>query len=327
MQSWESVVGIARRRPRIEFAKTDWATADIARDDLLPLLRGADAVVHLAWLIQPTRDPPYLERVTVDGSKRVFAAVREAGVPALVYASSIGAYSPGPKDRRVDESWPTGGVATNLYSQQKARVERLLDAFEAESPDVRVVRLRPQLIFKRESATEQRRIFAGPFLPSRLVRPGLVPVLPDIPGLRLQCVHSYDVGEAYRLAATRDVRGAFNVAAEPTWGMREVADLLRARLVTVEPRVVRGFAKLAWRTRLTPIHHTWLDLAMASPLLDSTRAREELGWTPRFGALETLRDLLEGMRKGADFPTPPLAQEAGSVARAEEVATGLGERE
>ena len=137
-----------------------------------------------------------------------------AGVPALVHASSVGTYSPGPKDRLVDESWPTDGIPSSFYSRHKAEVERLLDRFEQEHPSVRSVRLRPALIFKRESAEEQRRLFAGPFVPSSLVRRGLIPLVPDVPRLRFQAVHSYDVGDAYRLAATGDARGAFNVAVE-----------------------------------------------------------------------------------------------------------------
>jgi len=155
------IVGVARRRPQSTAAKTTWATADISRDDLVPLLRGADCVVHLAWLIQPSRDQTVLWRVNVDGSTRVFRAVREAGVRNLVYASSIGAYAPGPKDRPVDESWPTTGIESSFYARHKAEVERLLDRFEDEHPDTRVVRLRPGLIFKREAASGIRRLFAG----------------------------------------------------------------------------------------------------------------------------------------------------------------------
>src|SRR5919108_7536 len=86
----------------------------------------------------------------------VVAALRDAGVPALVHASSIGAYSPGPKDRAVDESWPTEGIPQNEYARQKAELERRLDRFEEEAPEVRVVRMRPAVTCKYESATEQR---------------------------------------------------------------------------------------------------------------------------------------------------------------------------
>src|SRR5215211_7352812 len=103
----EEIVGVARRAPSAALPRVRWETADVVRDDLVPLFRDAAAVVHLAWLIQPSRDRAATRAVNVDGSARVFRAVAEAGVPALVYASSVGAYSPGPKDRRVDETWPT----------------------------------------------------------------------------------------------------------------------------------------------------------------------------------------------------------------------------
>src|ERR671933_1689066 len=176
----DSIVGVARRLPEMSFPKTEWAQADIVTDDLVPLFRGADAVVHLAWLIQPSRDSAMLRAVNVDGSERVFRAAGEAGVGALVYASSVGAYSPGPKDRAVDESWPTDGIESSFYAVHKAETERLLDRFEREHPDVRSVRLRPGLIFKAEAASEIRRYFVGPFLPSPLVRRPLIPIVPDV---------------------------------------------------------------------------------------------------------------------------------------------------
>jgi nucleoside-diphosphate-sugar epimerase len=64
------------------------AAANIETDDLVPLLRGADCVVHLAWRIQPSHDVEALRRTNLDGSERVFRAVSAAGVPNLVYASS-----------------------------------------------------------------------------------------------------------------------------------------------------------------------------------------------------------------------------------------------
>src|SRR5207248_9473075 len=139
----ESVLGMARRVPPRRWPKTEWEQADVVRDDLASRFQGADAVVHLAWAIQPSRDEATLHAVNVEGSRRVFDAVARAGVPALVYASSVGAYAPGPKDRAVDESWPTTGIATSFYSRHKAAVERILDSFEAAHPGVRVVRLRP----------------------------------------------------------------------------------------------------------------------------------------------------------------------------------------
>jgi nucleoside-diphosphate-sugar epimerase len=319
-----SVLGLARRRPRLELPKVEWAEADVTSSDLAAHFKRADAVVHLAWAIQPSRNLDLLWRINVEGSSRVFRAVAEAGVHSLVYASSVGAYSPGPKDRKVDESWPTDGVPTSFYSRHKAEVERRLDRFELERGAVRVVRLRPALIFKRESATEQRRLFAGPLFPGSLARRGLIPIVPAIPGLRFQAVHSYDVGEAYRLAAKSDARGPFNIAAEPVLDPQELGRILRARPVPLGRGVARAAAGVAFRLRLQPSPSGWLDLALAAPLLDSTRAERELGWRPERSAVEAIEDLLAGMREGAGLDTPPLSPRTSRPLRRRELATRVG---
>jgi nucleoside-diphosphate-sugar epimerase len=323
----QSVLGVARRRPEATFPKTEWAQADISSSDLTPLLRGADAVVHLAWLIQPSHDLEHLWRTNVEGSTRLFHAVGVAGVPALVYASSVGAYSRGPKREAVDERWPTNGIPTSFYSRHKAEVERRLDRFERERPEVRVVRLRPALKFKRDAASGIRRLFAGPFLVNPLLNPRLIPLVPKIPGLRFQAVHTDDIGEAYHLAATRDVRGAFNIAAEPVLDPPELAKILGARQLPMPAGLARGLAKLSWKAHLQPTPPGWLDLALGVPIMDTTRAREELGWRPRKSSAEALRELLEGVSEGAGLDTPPLSPEKTGPARTEEFTTGVGSRE
>jgi UDP-glucose 4-epimerase len=321
------VVGIARRLPEWERPRTRWMTADIARDDLRPHFAGADAVINLAWLIQPSRDAAELERVNVGGSRRVFEAVADAGVPALVHASSIGVYSPGPKDRRVDESWPRDGVASSFYSRHKAAAERALDEVEAANRRLRVVRLRPALVFKREAGPEVRRLFAGPLLPARLLRPGLVPVLPLPDRLVLQAVHGDDVGGAYRLAAlSADARGAYNIAAEPVLDPSCLAAFFRSRRVRVPERALRVVADATWRAHLQPTPPGWLDMGLEVPVMDVRRAREELGWSPQRTATEALAELLDGMRGPSGLPTPPLKPSAGAPLRLREFLTGLGRR-
>lgn len=323
----DSIVGVARRLPELNVHKVDWRQADIRTADLTSLFHGADAIVHLAWLIQPSRDLQTTRSVNVDGSARVFRAVAEAGVPALVYASSVGAYSPGPKDRLVDESWPTNGVESSFYGRHKAEVERLLDDFEREHGDaVRVVRMRPGLIFKRGAASGIRRLFIGPLAPSPLMRAGVIPLVPDIPRLRFQAVHSADVGEAYRLGVTRDVRGAFNVAADPVLDPQELGRLLGARPVRIPAGVLRALADISWRLKLQPTPPGWLDLALGTPLMDITRAREELGWTPRHTSGEALLELLDGLSRSDGEPTPPLSPSGGGPLRVRELLTGVGKK-
>lgn len=319
------VTGIARRRPARSAAGVRHVAADVAADDLRPHFEGADAVIHLAWAIQPSRDAAELERINVTGTRRVFEATAAAGVPVLVHASSVGTYSPGPKDRAVDESWPTDGVQTSFYARHKAAAERLLDEIERDNPRLRAVRLRPGLIFKREAATEIRRLFAGPFLPSPLLRPELVRVVPSIARLRVQAVHADDVAQAYRLATLSDrARGAYNVAADPVIDPDSLAAEFGAVKIPLPARLVRGAASLTWRLRLQPTPPGWLDMGLAVPLLDSTRARSELGWEPRHSSLEALRELLDGMARGAGGETPPLAPATSGRLRSREILTGVG---
>lgn len=303
----DEIVGVARRLPALDVAKTSWVAADIEHSDLVQIFRGADCVVHLAWLIQPSHDLEALRRTNVAGSMRVFNAVAKARVPALVYASSVGAYSKGPKDRLVDESWPTGGTPTSFYARHKAEVERLLDRFEAERSGVRVVRLRPALIFKRSSAEEQRRYFLGPLFPRALARPGNVPFVPDLPGLRFQAVHADDVADAYRRAIVDEsARGAFNVAADPVLDADVLARALSARKVPVSIAVARAGMAATWRLRLQPTPPGWLDMGLSVPLMDTARARTELGWVPRHSSVAAVLELLSGIHDGAGRPTPVL---------------------
>ena len=303
----ESIVGVARRAPSVSFPKVTWRSADVTRDDLEAVFAGADAVVHLVWVVQPNHDEGALQQVNVDGTVRVLEAVARAEVPVLICASSFGAYAPRPDRTPVDESWPTHGIPGSWYSRQKAYVEALVDRFELAHPDVRVVRFRSALVLKREAAAEAHRLYGGPLLPRALARRGVLPVVAGVPGLRAQAVHSADVGQAYRLALVSDVRGAFNLAVDPVLDARSLAAVLGARCAgRVPPRLLRAGVAASWKLWLQPTSPDWVDLLVQPPLLDTTRALRELGWAPTRNAVDTLREFVEGIADGAGGRTPPL---------------------
>lgn len=302
----QEIVGLARRRPKIALPKTEWREADVVTDDLLAHFEGADVVVHLAWTIQPSHDLRTLRSVNVVGTERVLDAVLRARVPSVVYASSVGTYSAGPKATKVDERWPTDGIASSFYSRHKAAVERLLDRFESDQPHVRVVRLRPSLIFKKEAATGIKRLFLGPLIPGPLLAPTRLPFVPSVRRLVFQAVHTADAAEAYRLAIVGEARGAFNIAAEPVIDPQELARVFSARAVPVPAAVLRFLMLWSWRLRLQPSPPGWLDMGLETPLMDTTKASLELGWKPRHTSGEALLELFEGFSEGASFETPPL---------------------
>ena len=323
----EEIVGVARRRPRdLQLPRTVWRQADVAQDDLAPHLAGADAVVHLAWLIQPSRD----ERTTHRERRGLGPGVRgrrPSRRGTIVYASSVGAYSEGPKDRAVDESWPTEGIVTSFYSRHKAAVERILDSFEAAHPGVRVVRLRPGLIFQREAASEIRRLFAGPLLPSALLRRRSSRSCRAIPACASRPCTRTTSHEAYRLAVLGDhARGAYNVAADPVLDGERLAKLLGARAVRVPAAVLRAGADLTWRARLQPTPAGWVDMGARRADHGHLARPLRAGLDPGPHGEEAFMDLFEGMRDGAGFATPPLDPGTGGPARSGEVLTGVGAR-
>ncbi|MDW3845267.1 NAD-dependent epimerase/dehydratase family protein [Micromonospora sp. BRA006-A] len=310
------LVGVARRLPGPDagepYDDVEWHACDIgapgAADQLVRIFAGARAVVHLAWQIQPSHDRRTLHRTNVGGSRAVIEAAVRVGVPALVYASSVGTYAPGPKNQPVSENWPATGVETSSYSRDKAEVEALLDGVQREHPKLRVVRLRPGLIFQREAGTEISRYFLGPLVPVRLLRYGRIPLVPSNKRLRMQAVHADDVADAYARAVLGDASGAFNVAADPVLTPELVARHFHGWTpLPVAVPVLRAAAAVTWRARLQPVDTGWVDLALNVPLMSSHRAETELGWSPAVDTVTALKELFAGMAARAGTDSPPLS--------------------
>ena len=248
----DTVVGVARRPPVGAGAPYDlvgWEAVDVAEsgapERLAGVLAGADAVVSLVWRLQPSWDTAALERINVGGTRAVVDAALTAGVPRLVYSSSIGAYAPSPGDEPRDESWPATGIPTSTYSRQKAAVERFLD--DVDPDRLAVLRVRPAIVLQPAAAAEIARFFLGPFVPVSLLRPALLRVLPWPRGLRGQIVHADDLADALVRGLLAGATGGLNVATEPLLTRSLVADLLHARAFGVPPALPRSCLASACR--------------------------------------------------------------------------------
>ncbi|UFU05516.1 NAD-dependent epimerase/dehydratase family protein [Ruania halotolerans] len=310
------VVALARRVPDLEhspYQGAQWHRVDLAssdreelRTDLRTAFEGADAVVHLVWAIQPNHARNYMRRVNVDGTRLVAEAAVSAGVPHLVVASSWAVYSPVPGGGVRDETAERGGIRSSHYSVDKAAQEQVLDEIESAHPDLVVARMRTALVFRAEAGAEIVRYFLGPVVPRALLRPGLLPFVPLPKGLRLQVVHGRDVGRAYAIVVTERAAGAFNVAATQTLGPQDVANLLgQGRYAEIPAPALRPLLHYGWRARLLAPDAGWLDMAMNVPVMDTARIRS-LGWTPQYGAEDTLREMLVGMHELRGTPSPAM---------------------
>lgn len=326
------IVGVARRVPTNGPSTTGvtWVAADLSEDGCADALERAfseaDAVVHLAWGFQPSHDLDYLEQLGVGGTRRVLEAVTAAGVPHLVHMSSVGTYAPKRDDARVHEGWPTTGVPSSPYSRHKSAAERLLDRHEQAGHGTVITRMRPGIVGQRSAGSALLRYGLPAIVPAAVL--GHLPVLPLDRGLSIPMVHSDDVADAVARALGRRAGGAFNLAAEPPITTRRIADALGARPIHVPSALVRPALSAAWHLRLQPVDAGWLDLAFALPLLDSSRAALELGWTPSRDAVSVLEEVLAGMRDRDSAETPVLRRRSVPGALRDFVTRGpVGRRE
>lgn len=312
----DEVVGVVSRRPddSLEpYRGVRWAQVDLSERSCVAALtsaaRGCDVAVHLAWRLQPSWDVPAMRRVNLGGTRAVVQACVDAGVPDLVHISSVGAYSAGPKDRLVDEGWPTGGIHTSAYSMDKAAAERFLDSVVDSGAPLRVTRIRPAVVPQSAAGSEVVRYFLGPLVPRGLLGRIPLPVLPVPKELIFQVVHSDDLAQALRLAVHARPGLAINVATDPALTPDDVARAMGAERSVPFPReVLRGILDVSWHLRLQRTDPGWLDMGAFTPLLDSTRARTLLGWEPTVDPRAAMNGLVAGMRTGAGVvSSPPLS--------------------
>ena len=308
------VVGVVRRPPAPQgvYHRADWCALDLTGPggiaDLRRVFEGAEVVVHLAWGFQPTRDTRYLTQLGVGGTAAVLQASHASGVGQLVHMSSVGTYASGSYGKRVDETWPTTGIESSPYSRDKSAAETLLDEYEQRlgSAAIPVARMRPGFILQRAAASGLMRYGLPEYIPMQLVP--LLPLLPLDRRLCIPLVHADDVAQAISQVIERRAAGPFNLAAEPPIGRDDVAAVLGARSVHIPSGLLGTLVDLSWRARLQHIDRGWIDLAFTVPLLDCSRARTDLGWTPKWTSTEALADLLEGVAQQTYTESAPLRQ-------------------
>jgi UDP-glucose 4-epimerase len=302
----ERVVGMARRPfdPDSEgWTKTEYRQGDILdRAAVDRLVAGADVVVHLAFVIFGSHEET--RKVNLEGTRNVFEATAAADATRLVYTSSVAAYgfhedNPQP----LTEDVPPRGTEGFYYSAQKAELEGLLPETLADSAIDAYV-FRPCVVAGRtatmlvEQAVKQLEI--GGRLP--VVRraltslPILRPVLPGS-GVPFQLVHHDDVAAALEAAiAGRGRPGVYNLAAPGEVTLADLARALDWYSVPVPDLAVRLGADLAARLSFLSAELEWANAIKVPVLMETAKARRELGWEPLNDAHETLLQTVDGAR-------------------------------
>ncbi|HXV92677.1 MAG TPA: NAD-dependent epimerase/dehydratase family protein [Pseudonocardia sp.] len=296
------IVGIARRP--FDAAGHGWTKMEYRRGDvrdpeaLREAFRGADVVVHLAFLVTGNASRETARAINVEGTLNAFRAAAAAGARRFVYASSVAAYGFHPDNPvGMTEDWPTRPAARLFYAQEKAELEQLLRAEATAHPDVELYLLRPPVVLGPH-AVGAKDVLPGPLAPlGRRLAGGFgrspVPLPVLVPPLPLQFVHEEDVGRALLLCVVgAGPPGAYNIAGD---GVLTAADVAREFgllplpvPVGVAQATARAFAALPF---LPPVAE-WVEAASHPAIMDTSRAKRELGWVPRYSGLAALQDTL-----------------------------------
>jgi nucleoside-diphosphate-sugar epimerase len=305
------VRGLARRIPP-QVAPYDgvrWFSADLGTPEsaavLAEFLDGVDVVIHLAWALQPGREPDRLRLVNVDGTRRVAQAAVAAGVRQVVHVSSIGAYAAGAVGQKVTEDWPTTGIPSAQYSRDKSETERVVRQVVGRPSGPVLSVVRPTLVLQPQAASEIGRYFLGPLLfgAARVLPGSVAQVLPlPLPNLAVSFVHADDVADALERIADRRAPGPFNIAAEPVLDAGGIAKALGSRRIPVPAFAVRAALHAAFAAHLVPTEPGWLDMGVSLPAQDTSRARKLLDWAPFHRSDEVLAQFVAALGAGTGGP-------------------------
>jgi nucleoside-diphosphate-sugar epimerase len=295
------VVGIARRP--FDPNEHGWTKMTYRRGDVRDLaaleeaFQGAEVVVHLAFMITGAASPGTIREINVEGTLNAFRAAAAAGARRFVYASSVAAYG-FHRDNPIGmtEDWPARPAAHLFYAQEKAQIELLLGQEGAGHAGLGVYLLRPPIVLGPH-AVGAKNLVPGPLVP--LVRllagvVGRVPLPVITPPVPVQFIHEEDVGQAFLLCiVAAGPPGVYNITGD---GVLSAAQVLRELGLTPIPapgRLLRAGARSVAALPYAPPFVGWAESISHPAIMDASKAKQELGWRPRYSSLEALRDALK----------------------------------
>lgn len=300
------VVGIARRPfdpAERGWTKMEYRQGDVRDPDaLVSAFQGADVVVHLAFMITGTGSREAIRQINVEGTRNAFAAAREDGVARFVYASSVAAYGFHPDNPLgMNEDWPVRPAARLFYAQEKAELEQLLQRESAKAKQPELYLLRPPIVLGPH-ATGAKATVPEPLTRAALALLGAagrlrLPVPAPTADVPMQFIHEADVGQALlKCVLAEGPPGAYNIAGD---GVVTGSDVTRELGLTPVPipagavhAATRTLARLPW-PGIVPPAAEWVEALSHPAIMDTRKARRQLGWTPAFSGIESLRDTLK----------------------------------
>lgn len=281
----ESVVGVDLDEPTIPMKKLDFVRADIRSPLIARVLEstGVDTIIHTNITSSPRTfgGRSGMKENNVIGTLQLLAAAQRARrVKKVVMKSSAAVYGSEPGEPSIlPEDHAGKAVRLSGYSKDCAEAETYARDFGRRRPDVDLVILRTQNV-------------AGPTVRTSITDYLSLPIVPTALGFdpRLQLLHEEDAVEALYLALTGDRDGIFNIAAEGVVYLSQATRLLGKPELPLVPFTARIAAGLLRRFGVIDFPTDQLKLLLYGRVLNIRRAREQLGFTPRYTTKQTLID-------------------------------------
>lgn len=283
------IIGVDIRPPAGSEAikKLEFHSLDVRQADLAPLMDGVDAALHMAFVLMRTPRTVELDATNIHGAKRVLKAAAQAGVPKVIFTSSVVGYglhadNPIP----LTESMPLRPNPGLYYSRQKAAVEAYIDGLEKEYPQTHFVRLRPCTVVGGAADRAQ--------MASLLAKTGMAVRGYNPP---YQLVHQDDLATALQLAIHEGLQGAYNVVSDDPLTMPELLAARGGRVVALPLAVMKILFSILWRTGAIVFAPEWIDLSRFS-LVASNSKLKAAGWRPSRTTLQAYLALQDAFGDG-----------------------------
>lgn len=254
----------------------DLVRGDLASADALRLgMAGADAVIHGAAMYEIGLRKPQKEQMheaNVRGTAHVLSAAKTAGVPRVVYISTIAVFG-NTRGRVVDETYRrTDRSFTSYYEETKVLAHEIADSFIADGLPAVIVQ--PGQVYGRGDHSGFGRLLSASAA-------GRLPVLP-FADLGLNLTHVDDIADGIVLALDRGAPGRSYVMG---------GELVRAADAFATLGTVVGRAAPRWRVPYAVLEAAALVRPQLREVISSAkgvtfwatdeRAKRELGYTSR----------------------------------------------
>ena len=265
--------------------KVDFFQQDVRGPEIRDILREADTVMHLAFIVQEIHDKKKTHDINIQGSKNVFQACAAAGLRKIIYTSSIASYGAHPDNViGMTEDFRLKANEDSYYSSDKVAVERYLEGFAREHPDILLTIFRPPVIV----GPNLTNFGADMFGRKRMM---------TIKGKdsEVQFLHEEDLGQALYLAVKQDVPGIFNIAADDWVKSRRLYESAGIRLVAVPAGLLKVLANVTFALRLEKASQGWVSLMEHPVVISNRKFKEATGWQPRYSTEEAFLDCLKAI--------------------------------